>query len=1066
MQKIQVRKGNNRDINNYGNFVHQQEAQDKLTDKILNGNENNFFSGLLAIPTGGGKTFIAVEWLLKNWIDQGGMILWIAHRYELLNQALQTFKINTCKNLLPNKSSVQYQIISGQHESAEKIDVDNDVLIAGKDSLRKGTGMGHLFKKWIRPNDLKKEGLFLVIDEAHHAPAKTYRELIGALKDEIGDNLKVLGLTATPFRTDQVSLERIFPNNIIYATHLRTLISENILSKPVFEEKNTEWHAVSDLGLENDDFGKIKIFDLSEKLKERIAQETARNKQIVRHYIDNKEKYGQTLVFALNKDHAKKLSAMFIEEGIEAGIEADFVVSGRNNNNEEKIGRFREGEITVLVNVKILTEGTDLPKVQTVFLTRPTISKILMTQMIGRALRGREAGGTEIAYIVSFIDDWQDKIAWKTPESVFSDEYYAVDETKKDEVNNPKNREKWIASRISFEKMAEFARMLNRTIDTSALEQLAFLERIPVGFYDFSLLETREEDKESVERDCEVLVYDHFEKQYARFVDDLPNIFKQHRGTLNERKLYRLSDWVSQKYFTGVSGQLAFQDEDVEDILRYYSENQIKPRFVSFDERKEYDIDKIANEIYEKDLRVSEKTNFVNNLWEKEERAWKELFAHKKSCFLNEIDLALRKKTHGIEEATENKNYCVDTDSALRKRTDIIKLSYKADEDGDAETMYSLGRIYENGECGADKNYGEAKKWYAKAAKNEHVEAMYCLGKIYENGYGVKKSYVEAEKWYREAAENGHVEAMNRNLIVIDILGDCFNSLQGGMEGVPEGLWGELEGLWGEPEDLLYELEHILIYNGEWVKEMARNGNVEAMLCFWACQYYEDLELLSDWLWEAAKNGHAGAMYWVAKEIIKSEGRYDHAVSWLEKAAKKGLFRAIWDIGISAYEEYAESRDKRDYDEAVHWLTKGADQGDELSLCKLGSIFYMNGSFSKALYCFEKVVVECRNSSYAGLYIGLMYYNGYGVDKDLTEAKIWLEEALNGFSFIDFTRYFTTHSTLKKHQDRGGIMHLLGKICEEEGDDDEAKEWYHNAEQLQENLYCSYEPHYLGEFWK
>lgn len=71
MPEIQIRKGNNRVINGYGNFTHQREAQDFLTDKILNGNENNFFSGLLAIPTGGGKTFIVAEWLLKNWIDQG-----------------------------------------------------------------------------------------------------------------------------------------------------------------------------------------------------------------------------------------------------------------------------------------------------------------------------------------------------------------------------------------------------------------------------------------------------------------------------------------------------------------------------------------------------------------------------------------------------------------------------------------------------------------------------------------------------------------------------------------------------------------------------------------------------------------------------------------------------------------------------------------------------------------------------------------------------------------------------------------------------------------------------------
>lgn len=61
----------------------------------------------------------------------------------------------------------------------------------------------------------------------------------------------------------------------------------------------------------------------------------------------------------------------------------------------------------VLINVNILTEGIDLPQTKTVFLTRPTVSTILMTQMIGRSLRGEKAGGTKEAYVVSFIDDWQ-----------------------------------------------------------------------------------------------------------------------------------------------------------------------------------------------------------------------------------------------------------------------------------------------------------------------------------------------------------------------------------------------------------------------------------------------------------------------------------------------------------------------------------------------------------------------------------------------------------------------------------------------------------------------------------
>ena len=83
--------------------------------------------------------------------------------------------------------------------------------------------------------------------------------------------------------------------------------------------------------------------------------------------------------------------------------------------NEKKINAYRVGDLQVLINVNILTEGVDLPKTQTVFLTRPTVSTILMTQMIGRALRGTAAGGTANAYIVSFIDAWDEHIAWVNP---------------------------------------------------------------------------------------------------------------------------------------------------------------------------------------------------------------------------------------------------------------------------------------------------------------------------------------------------------------------------------------------------------------------------------------------------------------------------------------------------------------------------------------------------------------------------------------------------------------------------------------------------------------------------
>ena len=925
MPKIQVRKENNRVINGYRDFIHQNEAQEALTEKILNDNEDSFFSGLLAIPTGGGKTFIAVEWLLKNWIDQGGKVLWIAHRHELLKQAFQTFERNTCDNLLGNFSAisdyVQYRIISGQagHDSAADIHEDDDVLIAGKDSLRSEAGKESL-SSWINANNLQKEGLFLVIDEAHHAPAKTYRDLIDDLRDKIREKLKILGLTATPFRTDQKSLEKVFPNKIIYATHLRTLIRREILSKPVFEEVKTEWQAVKNLNLKNYDLDRIRRFDLPGGLKTQIAKDTARNRQIVQHYLENKERYGQTLVFALNRYHAELLNDMFNE----SGIEADLVISGQKDN-EARINRFRNGEIEVLINVQIVTEGTDLPQVQTAFLTRPTISKILMTQMIGRALRGKASGGTEQAYIVSFIDNWQDKIVWVTPKEVFDEEF--DEELEGTELKDAKKREKRMIRRISIEKMAEFARMLDRAIDTSTLELLGFLERIPVGFYEFTLFEIREEDNESIERSCEVLVYSHLEKQYARFVDDLPDIFEENRGRLDEIKVHLLSGQVISKYFQYVRYQLAFREEDVEDILRYYFKEQVKPRFVRFDEREKYDIDKIAREIHESDCRISEKTDVVNNLWEQDETLWKALFAHKKSCFLNEIDLALRKITHEVE------------------------LLREAAESGNAEAQLRLGYTYLRGDCGMASDSKEAKKWFEKAANQGDAEAQYQFGEgfrvrdwiVAEDEYVTgdrfsflepgRKALEEAEKWFEKAANQGNAHAQYKlALRKVSIVKE--EAIEWFGKAADQG-----------DEKAQFELGRIYKEEGEYNEAKK-----------WFLKAAEEEEKAFSF-----ENKTSAKSKYELGRIYKEEGEYNEAKKWFLKAAEAKPF-FLKSISVkSKYELGRIYKEEEEYNEAKKWFLKAAkkkgstSEGDAAkSEYELGRIYKEEGDYNEAEKWFLK----------------------------------------------------------------------------------------------------------------
>ena len=261
-----------------------------------------------------------------------------------------------------------------------------------------------MLDKWLN----NEKELYLIIDEAHHATAKSYRRIIDYIKAK-NLNVKLLGLTATPFRTSEQEkglLGKIFTDDILYKIDLDTLIKNEILATPICESCNTEVILGDNLVLNA--IKNIEQLDvIPEDIAEAIANNKERNRFILKTYFENDNyiKYAQTLVFALNKIHAFTLKALFEQYGKKFAIKAGVIVSGTsaefigidisNEENQRQIEAFRKGEIQVLINVNILTEGADLPKTQTVFLTRPTISTVLMTQMIGRALRGEKAGGTK-----------------------------------------------------------------------------------------------------------------------------------------------------------------------------------------------------------------------------------------------------------------------------------------------------------------------------------------------------------------------------------------------------------------------------------------------------------------------------------------------------------------------------------------------------------------------------------------------------------------------------------------------------------------------------------------------
>ena len=211
------------------------------------------------------------------------------------------------------------------------------------------------------------------------------------------------------------------------------LTVEGILSRPNYIPRPTG----NELYVPDDLYNRLvrEHKDLPEDIIEKLASDSRRNDSIVQEYVQNKDGYGKTLIFADRWFQCVYLKTKLLERGIKADAIYSHIdvdpgsAEGRNqrtaSDNERILNEFRTGKdkqgrdtLDVLINVRMLTEGADVPSVRTVFLTRQTTSQILMTQMIGRALRGRKAGGADEANIVMFMDEWKRLIDWATPASL------------------------------------------------------------------------------------------------------------------------------------------------------------------------------------------------------------------------------------------------------------------------------------------------------------------------------------------------------------------------------------------------------------------------------------------------------------------------------------------------------------------------------------------------------------------------------------------------------------------------------------------------------------------------
>ncbi|MFN7130780.1 MAG: DEAD/DEAH box helicase [Myxococcales bacterium] len=294
---------------------------------------------LLVSPTGSGKTVTAAE-VIRSAVSRGTKVVFLAHRRELINQ---------CSAKL-DSFGVEHGIIQGSHPRYRPWE---PVQVASVQTLRK--------------RERKPEAQLIVVDEAHHARAATYERIFAAYPQA-----PILGLTATPWRTDGKGLGDLFEDVVVAATPAELV---------------EQGHLVPCDGYAFDapDLSKVKVTagDYDEGELGELMSGTKLVGNIVQQWLAHAGGV-RTVVFAVHVAHSKQLVEQFRASGVAAEhVDGEMPVEER----EAILARLKSGETRVVSNCQILTEGWDLPELGCVIMARPTKSVGLYLQCVGRGLR-------------------------------------------------------------------------------------------------------------------------------------------------------------------------------------------------------------------------------------------------------------------------------------------------------------------------------------------------------------------------------------------------------------------------------------------------------------------------------------------------------------------------------------------------------------------------------------------------------------------------------------------------------------------------------------------------------
>lgn len=384
-----LRYKNREEIQTFFNKIEPNKMQREALKNIETLRQVGNDRGLLISATGTGKTYLSAFDVKKF---NPKRFLFIVHRKNIAKKAMGSYKtiFGRDKNM-------------GLFSGDEK-DIESDFIFATVQTISKESNL-KLFSK--------DHFDYIVIDETHRASAPTYQKILNYFTPKF-----LLGMTATPERTDGFDIFKQFNHNIAYEIRLKKALEEEMLVP-------FHYYGVTDIKMED------KSLSEDENFSKLIIEE--RGKRIIEKskFYGADEKIIRGLIFCSRKWEAQELSRLFNEKGYKT-----VSLTGENSEGEreEAIRRLESDcadRLNYIFTVDIFNEGIDIPKVNQIIMVRPTQSAIIFIQQLGRGLR--KSQGKKYLTVIDFIGNYNNN--YLIPIALYGDNSFDKSKIKKMLVN-------------------------------------------------------------------------------------------------------------------------------------------------------------------------------------------------------------------------------------------------------------------------------------------------------------------------------------------------------------------------------------------------------------------------------------------------------------------------------------------------------------------------------------------------------------------------------------------------------------------------------------------------------